>query len=158
MNDIPKNPTELFERIITYFREEPCRLNMETWQSNFLFPEIGSTNKENPLIPPCGTIGCLAFAAVFCSGLTKLNGNIPSTAKRLLQLTDEEADKLFYTDGWPEPMKSDHERCLNDFEKHKIMYRAGRGDLEAIAIGKYLRERMAWSLIARVNYFILCRR
>lgn len=142
----------LFSKIKKFFTDEPCRLNMDTWHINY------SSNPNHPLYPPCKTVGCLAYAAIVCSeqkleDIYNAGESLAEAAKRILNITEAEQEILFYAESWPEPFRSDYQRSFGDMETLFIFSRAAQGDLEAIAIGKYLKDRMARILCGRIDFF-----
>lgn len=100
-----------WENTKNYLKEEARRFNMSWWGAKV--PTYGENN------PPCGTTMCLAGAAVLANTRIKYdrgdkdwfvmpNGEslytkvtIPQLARKLLGLTVEQKNALFYVSGWP---------------------------------------------------------
>ena len=59
------------------------------------------------------TVGCVACHTVRLGGG---DGNVfvPAEAQRLLNITFEQANRLFYSHNWPQPFKQEYERCGDD--------------------------------------------
>ena len=86
---------ELLRRIQKHILEEPLRLNMHDWAVNGSALQFGYHGLR---APPCGIVCCIGgWARELSGGLT------PETA---LELTTDEAIKLFYLRHWPKDLLS----------------------------------------------------
>ncbi len=87
---------KLLEKISEHILEEPKRVNMDAWI------------EEDPKVHKhaCHTVGCIAGWAVLLKGTkSERKGNwweIKETAKRLLRVSEDDANTLFYAGQWPE--------------------------------------------------------
>lgn len=93
----------------------PEKLNMDDWGSvcdpNF-YEEADMQSAVVDQRPPCGTVGCLAGNTVIMAGIVKpralfdggtvyeLEGETPRDARDYLEITEEQADRLFYLKSW----------------------------------------------------------
>lgn len=95
---------ELLERVKTHILEEPRRLLMQGWML---------ASKE----APCGTVGCIAGWSLALEkgvkiaderGLVYRNGRRVAdphgAGMKVLGLTEDQADDLFYVVNWPNDM------------------------------------------------------
>jgi hypothetical protein len=103
----------LFEKVIAAIQADPRRLNMNMWAYN--------TARGASTTPECGTAGCIAGWTVLISKheskvlakeqvvVEDLDGNWPGAAQRLLDITDDQEQALFYADWWPSPFREEYE-------------------------------------------------
>lgn len=89
---------ELLNRVVEKFRRFPDTLWMNTW----------AVKTEVSKEAPCGTIGCIAANAAMLTYKIPLE-NVgspdipwPTMGKEALELSNEQADRLFYLRSWPE--------------------------------------------------------
>jgi hypothetical protein len=149
--------TELLLKIVEHAEQEPRRFDMGSWyvdvsevvMGNHDLEEVlnndsGFAARDEEMLPPCGTIGCIAGTACILGGeLTydvKFFGGLElrsyhgphrgwyRTAVDLLGLSDEQADRLFYKDysevHWPESFAAEYEANQdNPEERVKILRR-----------------------------------
>jgi hypothetical protein len=94
---------ELLRRVQAHIREEPRRLNMETWLDKFESQAEYDEELTNSGLPPCGTVGCIAGWAVSLSELPGHHGNFGTEAAELIG--DDEAHNLFFEVYWPSDLK-----------------------------------------------------
>lgn len=87
---------ELLRKIQKHILEEPRRLDMTAW--------LDAAPVD---VVPCGTVACIAGWALHLSntkpGSTTEGGKWSGPARKVLGLSYEEGDKLFYEDNWPAP-------------------------------------------------------
>ena len=78
--------------VIKAIREEPRRYDQ--WQ--LLSTYQPTTTKADPLLPECGTVGCVAgWVTVLQGGRLTWRTNIWEQAQKILGLTPEQANELF---------------------------------------------------------------
>lgn len=81
---------ELLRRIKVHILEEPKRLYMGFWRiSNRDF------FKDPDRMPECGTVACIGGWAEV------LSGNFDNNPEATLDITQEQASRLFYESHWP---------------------------------------------------------
>ncbi len=90
---------ELLYQIIDVIAKEPKTFDMSTWG--------------------CGTTACIGGWALRLTHSTWLSvhEDIHLMARRVLELSDDEARRLFYTKHWPESFKRDYVLCYANPEK-----------------------------------------
>ena len=78
---------------------------MNDWITDSYYP------KGNPNAPPCGTMCCIAGAAVIVGTYVKnrndmleFGGSVSSKATELLGLSWSQGEDLFYVSGWPQEL------------------------------------------------------
>jgi hypothetical protein len=144
----PKTQTlsDIFEKVKTFFREEPLRFDMDTWCSHPL--------QLTPVSPPCGTIGCLAYGIVTVTENAPYAESYASCARRILGIDETLSELLFYVENWPQPYKSDYIRSQADFTLRLVKIEYENQDPDDIAVCKYLKERMVITLCLRLDYFL----
>jgi hypothetical protein len=107
---------EMLEKVKTFLREEPRRLNMTEWVSPSY--EVGTN------APPCGTVCCIAGATLLLAtnshnfvefAATTRPWSVEKQAREVLGLSVVEARDLFYTAFWPEDLL----RMYNDADDDK---------------------------------------
>jgi len=79
-------------------REEPRKLQMEEW---FIDASKISVLTDRP---PCGTAACIAgLACILDEGefTRDFGGETPSLARDILDLTEGQSNRLFFTASWP---------------------------------------------------------
>lgn len=92
---------ELLEQVKGTFLRHPKRLDMGFWVRS-ANDGLSDTALVKTLLEDCGTTGCIAGLACALGGEQELSSClIPSTAQKLLGLTDSEAVRLFYAHKWP---------------------------------------------------------
>lgn len=109
---------DLLMRVIEQIEEEPRRLYMHGWGSRVDANEEGN--------PPCGTVGCIAGWASLLNGAhikedkhgfyNEHGEAIPvgQHAADILNITDYEANRLFYVEDWPLEFLNDYDRIGDD--------------------------------------------
>lgn len=117
---------ELLEQVADYILRHPDELAMDSWS------DIPGTIKR---LFGCGTTRCIAGTAMF---LAQQNGadipnsaSTPGMAQKLLRLTFEQAERLFYVQNWP--------------VEYRIAYQLQRS--------KY-SDTNAWITAQRIDHFI----
>lgn len=107
--------TKLFEHIIECIQAEPTQFDMYMWQ-------IWNTKEST-----CGSTACIAGWAAWLTSpdsVKDLDNNvlnlgyweISSQAIKALEITEEQAQKLFHVDNWPEKYRNEY-RLLLDPQK-----------------------------------------
>lgn len=86
-------------------------------------------------VTKCGTVGCIAGWAMIINGDTKKNGDLKAAVyaacggdeeargMELLGLTEEQANRLFYVQNWPEDLE---DRYIDVHEEYTSSGRAAR--------------------------------
>jgi hypothetical protein len=92
----------LLEKIKAHILEEPRRINMYLWGKTF--PE----GYDAPYIPACRTAGCIAGWACMLSDEEVDEETIENRGKILLDLTVEQANRLFFYVFWPARFVNDY--------------------------------------------------
>src|SRR5205085_3736773 len=101
---------EIFQKVKTFFREEPLRFDMELWCSRSMISTV--------LTPPCRTVGCLAYGIIMATGQEHpLYETFAEAARQTLGIDEMVSAKLFYVENWPQPFKSDYLISHNDYRK-----------------------------------------
>ncbi len=120
----------LLKKIQKEILVEPRRLNMERWLHNFVIP-IGN---DDPLLAPCGSVGCIAGHAIWIDGLkktdrtfkdivfvrtfqTKYLYHVERKARRLLRLTVSQSQRLFFLEQWPKQLMSEYNQNKRSRQK-----------------------------------------
>jgi hypothetical protein len=143
MNQITLN--EIFEKVKTFFREEPLRFNMDVWCNLSLVPNV--------LTPPCKTVGCLAFGIIEATGQKHpYHQTFAEAARQTLGIDESVSDKLFYVENWPQPYRNDYQISTTDYIRHR--YNAMQEDQYSLAVCKYLKSRMVETLCDRLDHFL----
>lgn len=103
--------SELLLKVAEYIEGHPKEFDMSHWR--------GHQKKQLPnpwyrvvvgLPAPteaCGTTYCMAGWTVALSG-GDMAGNLPAQAQRLLSLSLEQAQRLFYEHNWPQRFRGSH--------------------------------------------------
>ena len=93
--------TKLLRKIQNHILAEPKRLDMGI----FIVRKENHRKLEVQLLhdyPKCGTVGCIAGWAVTLSTKEKVPyGKIQARAAALLDITEPQAERLFYETFWP---------------------------------------------------------
>jgi hypothetical protein len=111
---------KLLRRIQKHILEEPKRFWMGWWETSSI-PDV------NPA--PCGTTACIAGWALALSGERIADYNPGVRAARILGLSADGYNKLFFSYAWPEPFLSRYERA-EDNRNAKAMAKAGADRIE----------------------------
>lgn len=103
--------TELLIACVNHFKSEPLRLDMTDW--------LYKINPEYPLAPACGTVGCIAGTGIYLEAiqrhihpwdlkleLCKNGASWSDAAMVLFEISEAQAEILFYTRNWPQPHKT----------------------------------------------------
>ena len=117
--------TKLLRKIQKHILEEPKRLfmdsfvdRMERYENSNEF--LRATNRDFlSEIPPCGTTGCIAGWAVLFELPEEQDDDIrrwnltffQDTGARLLDISDKQAEMLFYTQNWPDGLGQKHDEA-----------------------------------------------
>lgn len=108
-----KDAVDLLEKVIVTILEEPRRLEMAEWGTKYSPAEV----ERNENAPPCGTQGCIAGWVrilgdkTFLPGLVEymeqceyrlydFSGDTADEAMKLLHISINQAERLFYLPGW----------------------------------------------------------
>lgn len=114
---------ELLERVKQHILEEPKRLKMGSWGRR--------VNPLNSDYPACGTVGCIGGWSIFLAEPKWLTANageliqyceveLPSDARRLLELERDQAARLFCTDEWPEGFHEQYNDAVTYVDRARI--------------------------------------
>ncbi len=150
---------ELLLKVVEYAEQEPRRFDMGDWYvdvsgvitgdddlDSIVSNDSGFAARDVEKLPPCGTIGCIAGTACILAGDLQYETTIFDgfelrsyydpyrgwyrTAVDLLDLSYEQADRLFYPKrevserGWPEPFVTEYaQNWDNPEERVKILRR-----------------------------------
>ncbi len=123
---------ELLRKVVEHVELEPRRFNMHEWyvdatgvvcgEIDVCNLDVSSFFDENGSdVPPCGVVGCIAGTTCIISGKAIgfprgiINGRklfeykMPiggwaKNAQKLLELTDDQAERLFYPGYWYAPL------------------------------------------------------
>ncbi len=87
---------ELLEKVRKHILEEPKRINMKNWIINpFILRDKFQELKYQNKLPACDTVGCIAGWALQVSSKKKLTSFDKGDAQVKLNLTYEQANRLF---------------------------------------------------------------
>ena len=132
---------QLLEQVRDHIVEEPRRLDMGHW--------LRESDEDDSNAPACGTTGCIAGWAVTIAKFgtdpkaarSAWEGEqiaLISVAEEELQISDAEAEKLFYVTYWPRLLKEgyfdaehrvDHQ-AMAQITAERIDHFIGTGGLE----------------------------
>lgn len=109
--------TELLLRVTEFIENHPDEFDMDEWGETYIdepgfFRSVGIWLGIADEPTPPYTVGCVACHTVILGGGDP-NGNRPAQAQRLLNLTDGQANRLFYADNWPEPYRTEMDENHN---------------------------------------------
>lgn len=126
---------ELLRAIKQHILEEPKRINMSHW---LLTGYDSMRHLQEFERPACNTVGCIAGWACFLTGNTEASAcDVPEEGRRLLGLTNQAADKLFYISGWPDDLTLRYCQSSNQSEYHCV-----RAQVTAEAIDWFIANYM----------------
>jgi len=143
-HNVSATTERLLMKVLAYIEKEPTRLNMNQWGN--IIPkdtkEIEGVDCQMQPAPPCNTAACLAGTCLLTSkaGIDFLEQenyfkdkkplvkrctvvfphDTPDIAKKILRITEDQANNLFYFKGWA---KGDQ---VGWPEKYARMYRAAK--------------------------------
>jgi len=104
--------TELLLKVKAHILEEPKRLNMSTWVR---------TDEVGPDAPSCGTIACIAgWVCLLIDADFDRRRSYRVNAIRLLGITEEQADRLFYIEAWPSEFYLDYSNTFSFAKMAKV--------------------------------------
>lgn len=112
---------ELLKKVKQAILDNPEHFDMST----FFDGCEGSNYEDDPkLLGKCGTTACIAGWAIHLSGcpITDLDFE-HDLGKDLLGLTEDQAQSLFYEDGWPGAIYNEYYEALEE-EDHLGMAKA----------------------------------
>lgn len=95
---------DLLTRIADHIEGHPREFEMNEWDGK---ARRGNWFTNFLRIAPCDTTHCIAGLACVLEGAS-MERSIPATAQKILGLTYEQADRLFYVTSWPEPFHCDY--------------------------------------------------
>lgn len=117
-----KMNVKLLRRIQRAIMAEPARMDMRRWAvsaESILCPGFKAP-------PPCGTVGCIAgwgllltkgkrnkFLEIAKKFKRRTNFGIETEAGNLFGITEEQRQRLFHTESWPQPFR-DRQSHLNE--------------------------------------------
>lgn len=109
------------------------------------YEPLGSTHDPTvQVIPPCNTVGCIAGWATMLSikDMTQLLQfgvqDFIRNGRRLLGLSDNEANVLFYISHWPESFRDEYKRYSEDSSFEAAQKRA---DIVGRVIDKFIEYK-----------------
>ena len=89
-------------------------------------PTFAASDIRNILGHSCDTVACLAgWQVVFSSEKVKPNESISEFARRTLDLTDEQASRLFSHQSWPNQFQGSHRNVRNLHDRVEHFIRTG---------------------------------
>jgi sugar phosphate isomerase/epimerase len=104
--------------------EEPRRINMDVPQ---YVEGANNGTMSTTDYPPCGTVGCIAgWADVAAKGgvdislRSRMWRGVEVRARKLLNLSKNEADKLFFVHYWPSNFYWRYRQAVNPIERAEI--------------------------------------
>lgn len=118
---------ELLRNIAAVIQEKPAEFNMNSWHHaedpNYDYYGIALCDLPKDKQISCDTTHCIAGWAQVLSPDRDCKVRASVDAKRLLQLDDEQADRLFYvekdcgdTDGWPKRFRGRKKKGMDELE------------------------------------------
>ena len=138
---------DLLEKVAITILEQPARLSMNNWGSIYSPDYVGNRDISSSEVPVCRTQGCIAGWTIFLGRPTlrtkllkettqenysifHLDCHVPDGAEeyaiKLLGITQEQADRLFYLpgfgfgEGWPKEFSGGFHKAKTDKQKAKI--------------------------------------
>lgn len=107
-----------------HIQEEPRRISMGTWFNDFKSDTSWSynilTTSLKSVIPPCGTVGCIAGWAIQLSGD---GGYGHGDGKSSLKINEAQAISLFYVSSWPQHFRDVYQTTSSKAEQAKVVCR-----------------------------------
>lgn len=127
--------TEKLLAAVKYFEKEPLRFNMRDWIQRL-------NPNPDPHTPPCHTAACIAGSLIILEAKAQNMGVVDyiyanrtnrdgagwyeKKAAEILEIDENQARRLFYTEQWPINYKQDYDHFDDDFcfcqHPHLISY------------------------------------
>lgn len=120
---------ELLRKVQAEILKEPRRFRMDKWVN---LDAVGVGDSD----PPCGTAACIGgYAVILAQGevdhvedwkkraedLWGHGGSFAGvTARQQLELTSQEAERLFYINGWPDEYANQYVGTINPAKRARI--------------------------------------
>lgn len=125
---------KLLRQVKRHILEEPKRLQMGIWSASAK-RQVRQGYMEKDEAPACGTTGCIAGWAVilhkagsrtdFLKVLRSIRGHdyrhvMQPKAIALLELTEAQADSLFFVGDWPGSFEGDYMNCKTPKQRARV--------------------------------------